>query len=842
MSKTQEVVMIQPETLTLSPRDRAQSTRSRGTHMSLKGLLLAALICTTAGVVRVAGQAMACGNINNEKVFVNALYADILGRDPDREGFRLNRNRIIGCGTDANCLDNVRADITLKYFSLNEFSTRTGINVSDNGQFVRALYVYLLRREPNPDGYNHWLSYLNQTGDRLGVVRAFITSDEYRARCFPEAHLLLRLGAGTEHSSNVPDYIAQHWRRMQEQAPFFDGISIYGASDNGIDLTDRLFTSSRVDEFVLTETTRKIRKATDGWRQSNTFTDNFIFLRSTPPTAAYGNFTSWSDDQFWAQVNRNAARMARLAKDSGLKGLFLDPEQYDPGHVPIWWCQEMAPKDFPGLDPNVVCAEGTDGEPQVPVKYRELLRRRGREFMLSILNEYPDITIISTFGHSFVQFVARTQLHAGFVGGILEAIQDRNARFFHDGIEVYRNVEPEKLYREAMGGFTGSFTEYWGNGWYYAVNKPVQQKYELGALPFWLDRGQPPQPSPTPTGSGPVYPEATKIGDVIRRMLSTSDRYTWLYSERTSFFDNRNVPQDIADAICRAKAEAAEQTLRCAPPRPFFDFDGDGKADISVFRPTQATWYLSRSRDGFAAEQFGLSTDVLAPADYDGDGKTDIAVWRPSNGTWYLQRSRLGFTAFTWGTDGDKPVPGDYDGDGLADMAVFRPSTGTWYIMQSSNNQYRSTPWGISEDQPVPGDYDGDGKTDVAVWRPSNGTWYVLSSQFGTYKGTLLGNAGDRLVPADYDGDGKTDIAVYRPSNGTWYLLRSQAGATQEHHGASTDIPVPADYDGDNRVDLAVFRLSEGKGYWHIKHSGSGDTTVQFGASGDKPIPNAYDQ
>ena len=41
---------------------------------------------------------------------------------------------------------------------------------------------------------------------------------------------------------------------------------------------------------------------------------------------------------------------------------------------------------------------------------------------------------------------------------------------------------------------------------------------------------------------------------------------------------------------------------------------------------------------------WGAPTDVPISGDFDGDGKTDIAIWRPSTGTWWIIKTSTGNT------------------------------------------------------------------------------------------------------------------------------------------------------------------------------------------------------
>ena len=232
------------------------------------------------------------------------------------------------------------------------------------------------------------------------------------------------------------------------------------------------------------------------------------------------------------------------------------------------------------------------------------------------------------------------------------------------------------------------------------------------------------------------------------------------------------------------------------------DYDGDGQTDVAVWRAENGVWYIHQSGDGqVLLVKWGTTTqhptgglaDVPVPADFDGDGQADLGIWRPDTGEWWVLISSNDYdqnspSFFRWGKLGDVPVQADYDGDGRADYAIFRTTENRWYIRESSSSQSSVTAFGIAgSDTLVPADYTGDHKADIAVYR--SGIWYVLNSQTQEMETYHLGFSDDTPVPADYDGDGITDFAVYR--GGTWYVSDSSSPRLRTFNfGLADDQPV----------------------------------------------------
>jgi hypothetical protein len=276
------------------------------------------------------------------------------------------------------------------------------------------------------------------------------------------------------------------------------------------------------------------------------------------------------------------------------------------------------------------------------------------------------------------------------------------------------------------------------------------------------------------------------------------------------------------------------------------DFDGDGRTELTVYRPSTGEWFIRNSSAAYAPGagnwyfQWGLAGDVPLVADFDNDGKAELTVYRPTTGEWFIRYSSLGYNVaagnwhMQWGLVGDLPVAVDFDGDGKSDLAVYRPTTGEWLIRNSSagyvvgaGNWYFQ--WGLPGDLPAAADFDGDHRADPAVYRPDTGMWFIRNSAAGYVYGAgdwyfQWGLPGDQHRLADIDGDGKTDLTVYRQDSGEWFVRYSSlgyvVGAGTWHFNlgnGSYDVPRLGDFDGDGVMDPTVYRVSTGQ--WFILYS-----------------------
>ncbi len=261
------------------------------------------------------------------------------------------------------------------------------------------------------------------------------------------------------------------------------------------------------------------------------------------------------------------------------------------------------------------------------------------------------------------------------------------------------------------------------------------------------------------------------------------------------------------------------------------DYDGDGRAEIAVFRPSSGLWAVR----GLGRSYFGAAGDIPVSGDYDGDGIAEVGIFRRSTGLWAVRN----VTRLYFGGSNDLPVPGDYDGDGCCDIALFGQQSGRWRIRGITSVYY-----GSLGDRPVPSDYAGDGSTEIAVFRPASGLWAVRGVTRcyfgaigdlpvpGVFKwygaGLTTGIANDQHPSAvgRRSGPFKNQAAVFRPATGLWAIR----GSTRFYHGAGVHTPLSGDFDGNSLDDAIVFNPSSA--LWAIR----GVTRIYFGTSGDIPV------
>ena len=345
---------------------------------------------------------------------------------------------------------------------------------------------------------------------------------------------------------------------------------------------------------------------------------------------------------------------------------------------------------------------------------------------------------------------------------------------------------------------------------------------------------------------------------------STPVTFAWQHvlASVTETQDGRSLPvtgTTWSDTLGPYDARIYLVTPKTTGPRPSADFDGDGRQDRAVYRPSTGEWFIFGSTSGFQTRVFGSPAasglgDVPVPADFDGDGKTDLAIYRQATGEWFIFGSTSGFQTRVFGAPavlglGDTPVPADFDGDGKADLAIYRKATGEWLIFGSASG-FQTRLFGSPAasglgDTPVPADFDGDGKADLAIFRKATAEWLVFGSASGfqtrVFGAPAASGLADLPVPVDIDGDGKTDFVVFRQATAEWFVFGSVSGFQTFPFGAPAasgfgDTPVPGDFDGDGRADVAIFRDATGE--WFALHSLDGQVhTATFGASGDRPLP-----
>ena len=332
----------------------------------------------------------------------------------------------------------------------------------------------------------------------------------------------------------TPSFVSANKTFLESQP--FDGLVMY-LRDPG--MTFNVTTKTMTTTAVSYDTAMSILSPVKNLSFTHLTHNLGLIQGSTPP--------DFFDD--WSVTIQNFANVAKAAKDSGLKGLCFDNEQY------------FAPwGDYSGSTKYAAT--------KTLANYQVQARLRGKQVMEAMVAQFPDIAVITLHGPSvsepkapasleFPQWQSGNELLGPFFAGFMEGVNDTAANI--DGGELYT------LRTEAQ--FEASYT--WNR------NTIASDTVNCAFIPPALRTVWPAKSSISFGVYDMPFAGADMNSTILRSTLANAlrraDRYVWYYAEASTYLlpaGSGGASAAWVDAIRQARTDAGSASTTPTPSTP----------------------------------------------------------------------------------------------------------------------------------------------------------------------------------------------------------------------------------------------------------------------------------
>jgi hypothetical protein len=332
-----------------------------------------------------------------------------------------------------------------------------------------------------------------------------------------------------EFGWDEPDtaFLRQHLAEM-ERTPF-DGC-VFHANSRDADGKSGNFAWSCWGRRAFTEA--DLQGALDDLRalRPQRFTHNFLRFNTTPADL------DWFDD--FAPVLANARLAARLAREGKARGLLCDTEQYEG-------------KLFSYRQRRHASTKSWDD-------YAAQARLRGREVMAAFQEEYPDLTVLLTFGYTLPWKQskggekpladAEDGLLAPFLDGLIDAARGQTRVV--DGHELsYGTRDPSK--------FRASYHTIKEGVLPIVADRDKYARVVSAGFGLWMDYDWRKHgwdlDDPHTNYFTPETFEAS-----VKEALDVADEYVWIYTETPRWWSATGGPVKLPEAYAAALRKARQ--------------------------------------------------------------------------------------------------------------------------------------------------------------------------------------------------------------------------------------------------------------------------------------------